>query len=56
MKRDEQIELMQSAEARTTGYLRAWMKDASVKAALRRTPRPAVSNDDHSENRSRRFG
>ncbi|MCJ2108639.1 hypothetical protein MKK70_25350 [Methylobacterium sp. E-041] len=55
MKRDEQIELMQSAEERTKGYLRAWMKDDAVKAAFHRKPRSMTPNCDGQE-RQRKFG
>ncbi|ACL63351.1 hypothetical protein [Methylobacterium nodulans] len=55
MKRDEQIEMMQSAEKRTAGYLRAWLQDENVKAALRRHPRGRENHDDCAERR-RRFG
>ncbi|MCW2317971.1 hypothetical protein M2322_003536 [Rhodoblastus acidophilus] len=39
MDRERQIELMKSAEARTTGYLRAWIAKPQFKAALHRDHR-----------------
>ncbi|MDP3553263.1 hypothetical protein [Methylocystis sp.] len=39
MDRERQIELMKSAEVRTEGYLRAWIRNPQFKAALRRDHR-----------------
>lgn len=36
MKRERQIELIETAEERTIGYFKAWIKNASFKAALHR--------------------
>ena len=49
MNRDRQIELMKTAEERTTGYLRNWLKNPAVKAALHRQNRDshAPKDDDH---------
>ena len=49
MNRDRQIELMKTAEERTIGYLRNWLKNPAVKAALHRQNRDshAPGDDDH---------
>lgn len=56
MKREEQIERMQSAEPRTAGYLRTWMQDPAVKAAFHRRPRQIPVADERREEPRRRFG
>lgn len=38
--RQKQIELMESVEERTSGYVRAWMKDPEVRDAVLATPLP----------------
>jgi hypothetical protein len=47
MKRDRETDLMRSAEERTTGYLRAWMKNPQFRQALLR-PNP-VREDERKE-------
>ena len=39
MDRERQIELINSAEVRTEGYLRAWIRNPQFKAALHRDHR-----------------
>lgn len=47
MKREKQIELIQSAEARTRGYLSNWMLNPKFKEAVRRQLRtPTDDNED----------
>jgi hypothetical protein len=38
--RPTQIELMMSVEERTAGYVRVWMKDPEVRAAIRAEAAP----------------
>ena len=40
MKRETQIELMNSAEERTLGYLQTWMENPAFKEAVARQDRP----------------
>lgn len=39
MDRERQIELMKSAEERTAGYLRTWIRNPQFKAAIHRDHR-----------------
>ena len=55
MKREDQVRLMESAEERTTGYLRNWLKNPKFKAAVHRQDRPKHNGDNgHYEVRVRK--
>jgi hypothetical protein len=54
MKREEQIKLIASAEERTAGYLRQWLKYPAFKAALHRQDHKGTDGDNGHEERPKR--
>jgi len=55
MKREKQIELMDSAESRTSEILRNWLANPAVRAALKKRPKKADDQvDEHYHVRVRR--
>lgn len=53
MKREKQVELIQSAETRTAGYLQKWLSNPAFKAAVERQDRVETEDDNETHYRTR---
>jgi hypothetical protein len=54
--RQKQIELMMSVEERTAGYVRAWMKNPEVRAAVLSEPAPECPDAPLAPPKQRKIG